>query len=105
MDEDGWSELYSVTLDYGETPEYVGETPTKAEDADFTYAFKDWTPEIEPVTAEAEYKAEYTATPKVPTAVNNIPTDAVAGKVLLNGTLYITREGNIYTISGQKVNR
>lgn len=105
VDEDGWSELYSVTLDYGETPEYVGETPTKAEDADFTYAFKDWTPEIEPVTAEAEYKAEYTATPKVPTAVNNIPTDAVAGKVLLNGTLYITREGNIYTISGQKVNR
>lgn len=99
------SPLYEVEVAYGETPEYVGETPTKAEDEDFTYAFKDWSPEIEPVTAEATYKAEFTATPKIPTTISNVQTDAVAGKVLLNGTLYITREGNVYTISGQKMNR
>lgn len=105
VDEDGLTELYAVTLDYGDTPVYGGETPTKPEDDHFTYTFKDWSPEIEPVTAEATYKAEFTATPKVPTAVGNVQTDDVARKVLLNGTLYITREGNIYTISGQKVNR
>lgn len=105
VDEDELTELFAVTLDYGDTPVYGGETPTKPEDDHFTYAFKDWSPEIEPVTAEATYKAEFTATPKVPTAVGNVQTDDVARKMLINGTLYITREGNIYTISGQKVNR
>ena len=37
-------------------------TPTKAPTAEYTYVFKDWTPTITEVTANATYKASYTAT-------------------------------------------
>jgi len=47
---------------YGETPEYTGKTPTKEADAQYTYAFNNWIPEITAAVEDATYKAEYTAT-------------------------------------------
>ena len=66
VDEDGETVLASKDYDYGtavadiETPE----TPTKAEDNTYTYAFAGWSPELAAVTGVATYKATYTPTYK-----------------------------------------
>ncbi len=51
--------LSEQTLDYGATPVYGGDTPTKAGDAEFTYTFKGWDKEITAVTENVTYTAEY----------------------------------------------
>ena len=48
----------------GETPQYTGATPVKAETEQYTYAFSGWTPAIVPVAGNAEYRATYAATEK-----------------------------------------
>ena len=61
VDEDG-AELQSYQVAYGEKPDYSGETPTKAADAQYTYTFSGWSPEIADVTEAAIYTAVYTET-------------------------------------------
>ena len=56
------TELQSSKVEYGQTPAYNGETPTKESTAEFDYAFAGWDPEIAIVTGDATYTATYTAT-------------------------------------------
>lgn len=58
--EDG-TVLDTKSVDYGETPVYSGEIPTKEATAENTYAFSGWTPEITVVTTDVEYTAVFTS--------------------------------------------
>ena len=59
----GETTLQTGSVDYGVTPEYTGETPTKDPDAEYTYEFSGWSPTIASVTEDATYNAQFTATP------------------------------------------
>ena len=60
VDDDETTLIYQKDYEYGAMPQFEGVEPTKAADAQYTYTFKSWTPEVETVTGDATYKATYT---------------------------------------------
>jgi len=61
LNDDG-TVLESVQVEEGEMPAYSGETPTKDPDAQYTYTFAGWDPEIVVAEADADYTAVYDST-------------------------------------------
>ncbi len=50
------------TWSYGETPVFMGETPTKAPTPEREYEFTGWTPSVSAVTGNATYTAQFSST-------------------------------------------
>ena len=51
--------LYETLVPYGEIPVYVGETPTLAGDAQYSYNFVGWHRELAPVDGVATYRVQF----------------------------------------------
>ena len=61
LDWDG-DTLQSSMVNYGEMPVYTGITPTRESDAQHTYTFTGWSPELSVVTGAQSYTAQYEST-------------------------------------------
>ena len=59
------TKLYEIDVLEGHEAVYSGETPTKAEDDEFTYTFKGWDKDLSSINADVTTKAEYNYVPKV----------------------------------------
>ena len=107
------TELQSLQVIEDSLPVYTGAIPTRAEDDTYTYEFSGWTPAIVPATADADYTATFTATPKPidaspkdltivsQTEKNNVTTVAFRWSVVQQAAMYelIVKEGSNYIVN------
>ncbi len=58
----GNSVLLTESYEYGETPSYKGETPTKDSTQQYTYTFSGWSPTVSCVECNIDYQAQFEET-------------------------------------------
>lgn len=56
------TKLQEKSINYGEFPEYTGQTPTKPADQQYSYIFNNWSPEPSEVVCTSTYTATYDQT-------------------------------------------
>ena len=83
-------------------PVYTGNTPTRPDDAFYTYTFKGWSPNIVEATQDATYVAVYDEHPRT-TDIKEVSAKTDVIKSLRDCKLVIERDGKTYTVQGQEV--
>ena len=80
-----WNTLKTKKVEYGQTPVYDGNTPTKTSTAQYTYIFNNtWSPAVQSVTGDITYMAQFDSTVNEYTIIwkdwdwNTLKTDQVA---------------------------
>jgi uncharacterized repeat protein (TIGR02543 family) len=91
------SVLESRQWEYGSIPSYSGSTPSRPSDAQYSFAFKGWSPEIVVVSAAAEYQATYTPVPLSTDSADSIVFAADQNKI---GTEAFVSPSTFYSGSG-----
>jgi len=61
--------LLTGSVNYGETPAYAGDEPTKPTDATYSYTFSGWSPAISAVSGAQDYTAQFEQTANVVASV------------------------------------
>ena len=92
--------LETDTVTEGTVPVYNGSSPTRADDANYTYTFKGWDKTVVAATANATYTATYTQTakPTEPTQPRNFANPA--GSDWVNGTRLTTDINQTKALTG-----
>lgn len=94
VDGDGNTLKTDENAEYGATPFYDGETPTKAATSEYTYTFEGWSPMVVPVTGDATYTATFSSTPIVSNLVIGInDSEDLNDEVTERTNLIITSNG------------
>ncbi len=103
MDEEGNVLELDENVPYGTMPTYDGETPTKEGDAQYTYTFAGWDPEVEMVTGDVVYIAKFTPS-KNQYSITFLPnegTGTMDPQTAESGET-VTLQSNIFTREGYK---
>lgn len=105
-DEDSVTVIDQREWGYGEIPTCIN--PAKPSDAEHSYRFVGWQPEIVAVTKDTAYYATYEEmpldVPDIPEGLNEVQRDKVqCAKVIENGVLYLMYQGTKYNVQGKKI--
>lgn len=80
--------LQSSVEDYGTVPEYTGNQPVRATDAQAVYDFRGWSPAIGEVTGETVFSADYEVTPFLRTGASEIEITKEITNAAVGGNSY-----------------
>jgi len=88
--------LQSSLVPYDSVPAYVGEIPTKDPDAQYTYTFSGWSPEVDSVRGDQTYMAQFTGSPREDIQIDENATEMAWSAEQRNVTLTRTLAADMY---------